>query len=54
MDSDSDFEAFPSSQISFCGFESSQRFAYGGDIIDDESISETKNVVSLQCNDKGV
>ena len=52
MDSDSDFEGFPSSQISFCGYENSQSFSYGGDIIDAEEGYENASIVSLECKEK--
>ena len=48
MDSDSDFECFPSSQISFCGFNNSQSADYGGDVIDSDNEFEKVNVISLE------
>ena len=48
MDSDSDFEGFPSSQISFCGFNNSQSADYGGDIVDSDKECGDMNVVSLE------
>ena len=51
MDSDSNFEDFPCSQISFCGYENSQSFSYGGDIVDGETSCEKLSVVSLESND---
>ena len=46
MDSDSDFEGFPCSQISFCGYNNSQSASLGGDVVDDDDGVNVDNVVS--------
>ena len=52
MDSDSDFEEFPSSQISFCGYDGMFSQEYGGDVIDSDK--ENDNIVSLENNSQPV
>ena len=51
MDSNSDFEAFPSSQISFCGFNQSQSMEYGRNVIDSDDNGDENVVVSLENNE---
>ena len=48
MDSDSDFEGFPCSQISFCGYESSQSASFGPDVVDYENGKTNETLVSLE------